>query len=103
MIDIPMSVYERLLDDSVNLQKYMVKNEKLIDLLHQKTEEIKKLRLQKINVKKRSSSTEVREAIIIIFDKKYIDLFEVFQSFRRSRLLYLQLSSFIILEISKKY
>lgn len=48
MKNIPMSVFHRLLDDSVKLQKANATIEKLKNTLRQKTEEIKKLRKCKI-------------------------------------------------------
>lgn len=60
MKNIPMSVFHRLLDDSVKLQKSNATIEKLKNTLRQKTEEIKKLRKCKIR-----TSTDVSKSLLI--------------------------------------
>lgn len=47
MINIPIDVYKRLLDDSVNLQKYKVNMEKLKNIIHKQAVGIKKLAKRK--------------------------------------------------------
>lgn len=47
MINIPISVYKSLLEDSVNLQKFKVNMEKLKNFIHKQAAEIKKLQKRK--------------------------------------------------------